>query len=469
MKCPLRHAILFAMAVLATVLAEGWAVAYTLPEDLWLRPGETYVDLDATNTPIAATNWGFPDTSDDYITVSGNVADSSGHDPIEMDMTISGLVGGTTYSIDAVVFGKTDENAQKYGVAAGFDSGFLDPYDMIGTYGRPAVLSKYSGDPVVKTGVLYRVALGDTDADLDGEIHVFMDKWSNRSEIDGIIYREPVTPPTPTLITSVSRSGGAEDDHLPIGPYNGSSGVFASSDYGLQLGNQVLTDRNYVFDVVDTSLRGAEYIRTFNGDRDTPDVNYAVTFPDEVYAMVSVDDRALTPQTYVDTVVDDFADPGDFTDTGLEISWNSETSEDLHLYSVYGGWLDAGTYNFGGAARTAGEPGYGVKSFYNILAMEDAPFVSYPPGDADKDRDVDADDAQILALNWGDSGAEVGWDQGDFDEDHVVGPKDAAILAANWGYGVTPPESTAPVPEPSTALLLLGLAAGTVLWGRRRG
>jgi len=89
------------------------------------------------------------------------------------------------------------------------------------------------------------------------------------------------------------------------------------------------------------------------------------------------------------------------------------------------------------------------------------------PGDADDSGTVDKLDAQILAQNWGDRGAEVGWGQGDFDGDHVVGPKDAAIMAANWGYGVSPPESTA-VPEPSTALLLLGLAVGVLGCRRRR-
>jgi len=92
------------------------------------------------------------------------------------------------------------------------------------------------------------------------------------------------------------------------------------------------------------------------------------------------------------------------------------------------------------------------------------------PGDADHDNDVDKDDLNILAINWGKVDNPptdpVGWDEGDFDDDGVVGPADAAILAANWGYGTE--EGNSAVPEPGLFVLLLGLALALVLRRVRR-
>ncbi len=82
------------------------------------------------------------------------------------------------------------------------------------------------------------------------------------------------------------------------------------------------------------------------------------------------------------------------------------------------------------------------------------------PGDATGDGMVDAEDAERLASNWGQSGAT--WRMGDFNGDGIVGPADAIILAANWGYGVG---EAASVPEPSTSALLLALL---LAWSVRR-
>ena len=53
------------------------------------------------------------------------------------------------------------------------------------------------------------------------------------------------------------------------------------------------------------------------------------------------------------------------------------------------------------------------------------------PGDANNDGVVNADDAAILAANWGKS--DKTWADGDFNNDGVVNAADASILAANWG------------------------------------
>ena len=84
-------------------------------------------------------------------------------------------------------------------------------------------------------------------------------------------------------------------------------------------------------------------------------------------------------------------------------------------------------------------------------------------GDANLDGTVDDEDASILGAHWQmQSGAT--WAMGDFNGDNKVNDKDAAIMAAHWG---TPAEGNS-VPEPSTVVLLLGLAvAGLAAWRRR--
>ncbi|HBO45485.1 MAG TPA: hypothetical protein DD670_16445, partial [Planctomycetaceae bacterium] len=68
------------------------------------------------------------------------------------------------------------------------------------------------------------------------------------------------------------------------------------------------------------------------------------------------------------------------------------------------------------------------------------------PGDADGNGAVDAQDAKILASNWGKSG--MSWADGDFNNDGVVNAIDAAILAAHFGMTLPPPGEATPS-EPS--------------------
>ncbi len=90
------------------------------------------------------------------------------------------------------------------------------------------------------------------------------------------------------------------------------------------------------------------------------------------------------------------------------------------------------------------------------------------PGDATKDGNVDAADAQRLAEYWGTGtpGEPATWEQGNFDDDYFVGPKDAAILAAHRGYGTGEENGTA-LPEPSAIVLLLGAMALLSGWRPR--
>ncbi|MBN2218421.1 MAG: hypothetical protein JW719_13685 [Pirellulales bacterium] len=78
------------------------------------------------------------------------------------------------------------------------------------------------------------------------------------------------------------------------------------------------------------------------------------------------------------------------------------------------------------------------------------------PGDTNYDFEVDAADATVLADFWGRTGLGGGFTVGDFNSDGTVNALDASILAANWGSHVE--ESSAKVPEPSSAVLLAVLA-----------
>ncbi|MGD9127122.1 MAG: dockerin type I domain-containing protein [Planctomycetia bacterium] len=82
------------------------------------------------------------------------------------------------------------------------------------------------------------------------------------------------------------------------------------------------------------------------------------------------------------------------------------------------------------------------------------------PGDANRDGQVDASDATILAGNWQASGAS--WSMGDFNGDGTVNASDATILAGNWQFG-----TGAAVPEPGTITLLLTALIGLAVWVRR--
>jgi hypothetical protein len=89
------------------------------------------------------------------------------------------------------------------------------------------------------------------------------------------------------------------------------------------------------------------------------------------------------------------------------------------------------------------------------LALNPNPAAGLERGDADRDFDVDGDDFDLLAFNFG-PGTGKSWGQGDFNDSGVVDGDDFDLLAFNFGAPNGVPPVTA-VPEPATAAIL-GLA-----------
>ena len=118
------------------------------------------------------------------------------------------------------------------------------------------------------------------------------------------------------------------------------------------------------------------------------------------------------------------------------------------------GWQNIVSWNFWSGSGS----GDNINGIDTVFVTNDPAAIIVPlvdiPGDADLDRDVDADDAATLAVNWLQSGKV--WADGDFNEDGIVDDKDATLMAANWSNGASTGSS---VPEPGVISLLLAALA----------
>jgi len=170
------------------------------------------------------------------------------------------------------------------------------------------------------------------------------------------------------------------------------------------------------------------------------------------------DDGAMNGALNVDTDVDIVA--GGVYDFTIVVdpetrSYNATVSDGVHSFTANDlGWrtsaADVGGYlHFG--TRQSDE--IDVRAFSLDDLVITTAGVPTVPGDTDGDDDVDADDAAVLATNWGTNVGTGGFVMGDFNGDELVNAADAAILAANWGTHSSTP--AAAVPEPSVIVLLL--------------
>jgi hypothetical protein len=163
-----------------------------------------------------------------------------------------------------------------------------------------------------------------------------------------------------SIITNVDRSRGTAGDRAPIGVFDGDTDPLASPS-GVQDGAPVYSDRTYVFTMTPAALIGQEYVRTFNTDKDKENIimNYFVTIGEPTQLWIAMDDRIpeeydadggvnefLSQQEAVDLVVHQWAAPGLFQDTGLDVFIGGDNDRQMSVYQSTQ-VLDAGTYHFG--------------------------------------------------------------------------------------------------------------------------
>lgn len=172
-----------------------------------------------------------------------------------------------------------------------------------------------------------------------------------------------------SVISSVVRANGQPGERSPIGVFDGDTAPLPQPEGGLRDGTgtetpYVYSDRTFWWANTPAALFGAEYVRTFNSDKvtDELDVTYTVTLSQAATVWIAIDVRAITSATWgvtcpwsgapgslgpvVDWVTGAIAPAGTFTDTGLFLGVR-ESSSTLRTSGVFSAELGAGTYVFG--------------------------------------------------------------------------------------------------------------------------
>ncbi len=170
-----------------------------------------------------------------------------------------------------------------------------------------------------------------------------------------------ITQPVITKVVRANGQAGTRTDASPITAFTGSTAPAPMPLYGLMDDAIVFSDRPYPWSLTPAAMVGAEYVLTFNTDKNTgeTDVTYTVTFSKAVTIYVTCDDRITNQQAAVDLVVAAFAKPGQFKNTGLKLYIHENATTDRPM-SLFAADFPAGTYVFG--AQDSGN------NFYTILA-----------------------------------------------------------------------------------------------------
>ena len=137
----------------------------------------------------------------------------------------------------------------------------------------------------------------------------------------------------------------------PLATYTGTTPFLPTQAGGLTNGNYLFSDRTFTFANTPTAtlgplnepLIGSEYVRTFNSDKNSTTVNYAVTLSMKATLWITVDDRFSNDQGVADTITRDFAAAGTFKDTGIDLFAGGDSNRRLSIYAAN---VDPGTYNF---------------------------------------------------------------------------------------------------------------------------
>jgi len=148
------------------------------------------------------------------------------------------------------------------------------------------------------------------------------------------------------IITKVDRSGGVSGNRDLIGVYDGETDPLPSDLGGLVVGSHVFSDRTFHYQIVPAELLGAEYVMTFNSDKASTTVTYAVTTAMPAMLAVGLDDRfAPNQQAMVDAMTALIGPAGTFADSGLDVGTDESTPRTL---SIFAAQLPAGVYTFYG-------------------------------------------------------------------------------------------------------------------------
>ena len=223
----------------------------------------------------------------------------------------------------------------------------------------------------------------------------------------------------------VDRTNGTSANRDHIGAFTGDTDPVKDQpaplpdSTSLQDGHYVFSDRTYPFANTPVPLVGANYVQTFNTDKAgaETDVNYAVTLESAGWMYITVDDRLVGRQDWVDDATSAIGAAGTFTDTliNLYIRERTDGSRDRPM-SVFGASLAAGTHNVGAMPCD--------KNFYQLGAMTtepDAPLpddikinfesrVGHPQGDPDPTPAGYLPDTGAVFGDRG-NGYTYGWDQ----------------------------------------------------------
>ena len=161
--------------------------------------------------------------------------------------------------------------------------------------------------------------------------------------------------------------------------------------------------------------------------------------------------------------------------------WDSDDTENDNagFADLVKDWVSGATLNYGMMVRLTEPDNESYQPYHKyrssdyladpslrpMLEISDTGGTPDPiPGDANLDNVVNDADASLLAANW-QYGPDATWGQGDFTGDGIVNDADASILAAHWQESQ---EGAAPVPEPSSVVLLLCGIVSLLLVARRR-
>jgi|GEM_PF-423155 len=167
------------------------------------------------------------------------------------------------------------------------------------------------------------------------------------------------------IITQVARTHGQSGERDPVGAFDGDTPPLPTPDDGLKEGDLIYSDRTFWWVNIPQSLLGSDYIRVFNNDKATDeiDVTYTVTTSAAATVWVAIDTRAAgssnwgetcpwaatapgSLQPVVDWITSEFAEAGTFRDTGLTVGIR-ESASTLRTAGVFSAVLEAGTYVFG--------------------------------------------------------------------------------------------------------------------------